>query len=181
LIASLLESPLAATHAELPCGWTELAEALGRCERRLRDDLARYAAPLGITPSQFSLLWACRAAPAAGLSQNELAAVLALSPAHVSAQVEQMRAKGLLIGQRRAPDRRRQVWQLTSDGENQLQALLAALVAWAGQLEEGLSAGRRETLAALLAELAAVLDAQTCAGNGQVSPLEKLSQAGAAS
>jgi DNA-binding MarR family transcriptional regulator len=161
LIASLNEPRAPADSGELPLRWTELAEALGRCERRVRDDLARHAAPLGFSASQFSLLWACRQAPPAGLGQNELAAVLALSPAHVSAQVEHLRVKGLLIGHRKAPDRRRQVWQLTPEGNDQLEALLATLLEWASQLEEGVPSSSRMALTSLLSELSTALDRQS--------------------
>jgi DNA-binding MarR family transcriptional regulator len=140
-----------------PLEWADLAEVLGRCERSLRDDLSRHTLPLGITQAQFSLLWACRQAPPDGLSQNELASGLALSPAHVSGQVEQLRAKGWLAGERRAPDRRKQVWQLTPEGDARLEAVLAALAQWAGQLDESLPANRRRDLASLLDELAAAL------------------------
>jgi DNA-binding MarR family transcriptional regulator len=149
----------------------------------MRDELARHAAPLAITPSQFSLLWACSEAPPTGLGQNELAAVLALSPAHVSAQVEQLRARGLLVGHRKAPDRRRQVWQLTNEGDDRLQALLAALLAWANQLEDALSAPSRATLASLLNQLATALDRPSPAGlSGQPfeSRTDRLTRAGGA-
>lgn len=151
-----LDEPLSTGSPALR--WTELAESLGRCERRLREDLGGQALPAGLSHAQFSLLWACRQAPPQGLSQNELAATLALSPAHVSGQVEHLRARGLLAGHRRAPDRRRQVWQLTSEGESQLESVLAALVQWADQLDERLPPSQRASLIALLSELAQALE-----------------------
>jgi DNA-binding MarR family transcriptional regulator len=158
LIAPLLEPPQTpGARDDCPLQWAELAELLGRCERTLRDDLSRHALPLGLTQAQFSLMWACRQAPPDGLSQNELALSLALSPAHVSGQVEQLRAKGWLAGQRRAPDRRKQVWQLTSEGDARLQELLSALVTWAGQLNDQMCPERRQSLFALLDELASIL------------------------
>ena len=158
MIASLYEPPCTqAPPEELPRRWAELAELLGRCERSLRDELSRYTLPLGLSQAQFALLWACRYAPAEGLSQNELAVNLALSPAHVSGQVEQLRAKGWLVGQRRAPDRRKQVWQLTGEGDARLAELLSALIDWAAKLEHRLPAERREALAGLLEGLVLAL------------------------
>jgi DNA-binding MarR family transcriptional regulator len=155
LIAPLQE-PLAAGSPALR--WAELAESLGRCERRLREDLAQQALPTGLSQAHFSLLWACCQAPPQGLSQNELAAALALSPAHVSGQVEQLRARGLLAGHRRAPDRRKQVWQLTVQGESQLESALAALIDWAGQLDDRFQPEQRVALISLLGELALALE-----------------------
>lgn len=156
MIASLHE-PCAGVAPERSEKWADLAELLGRCERTLRDDWSRFSLPLGLTQAQFSLLWACRQAPPEGLSQNELALSLALSPAHVSGQVEQLRSKGWLAGERRAPDRRKQVWQLTADGNDRLQELLAVLVNWAERLDDRLGQQRRHHLAILLDELLAAL------------------------
>ncbi len=183
MIAPLNTTDLA-SDGELPRRWLELAEALGRCERSLRDELGRRATPLSISTSQLSLLWACHSAPPEGLGQNELADLLALSPAHVSAQVEQLRAKGLLIGQRKAPDRRRQVWQLTSEGDQRLEALLATLQSWAEQLEEGMSPDARTAITALLGDLAAALEGpqgNKCHPMCDHRTAEQPSQAGAAS
>ena len=137
--------------------WLELAELLSRCERLLRDEIQQRTARQGLSEAQFSLLWTCRQAPAGGLSQSELSQALALSAAHVSGQVEQLRAKGLLAGQRSAPDRRRQLWQLTSAGQAQLDTLLEELLGWAEQLDRQLAPDRRQALAGLLKQLAACL------------------------
>ncbi len=145
-------------HAQQPLPlagqWAELLELLARSERLLRDELAERTGPRGISEAQFSLLWACKHAPPAGLSQNELAQSLTLSAAHISGQVEQLRAKGLLAGCRRPPDRRRQVWQLTDQGNLQLESLLSDLVQWFEQLESSLSTQRRADLSELLRKLA---------------------------
>jgi DNA-binding MarR family transcriptional regulator len=158
-LIDLLHPPQGAPAATAgpPLHWAELTELLGRCERSLREELSSHAVPLGLTQAQFSLLWACRQAPPEGLSQNELAIGLALSPAHVSGQVEQLRAKGWLAGQRRAPDRRRQVWQLTAEGDARLESVLSALVQWAEHLDDQMSPQRRQELASLLGDLAQAL------------------------
>jgi DNA-binding MarR family transcriptional regulator len=136
----------------------------------LRDALAERTSPQGISEAQFSLLWACRQAPPGGLSQNELAQSLAWSAAHISGQVEQLRAKGLLTGHRRAPDRRRQVWQLTDQGHCQLETLFEALVVWFEQLEAQLSPPRRADLAELLRLLAASLEANRSKSDAAIVP-----------
>ena len=170
MIASLPEVRARDVHDERPQQWAELAEMLGRCERTLRDDLSQFSVPLGLTQAQFSLLWACRNAPPEGLSQNELALNLALSPAHVSGQVEQLRSRGWLSGQRRAPDRRKQVWQLTPSGNDRLQELLVALVAWAEGLDERMGPQRCSYLLVLLDELAAALQRNVPAESPAASP-----------
>ena len=160
--------------------WAELAQWLGCCERALREDLARHAVPLDLPHAHFSLLWACRQAPSEGLSQSELASLLALSPAHVSGQVEQLRARGWLAGERKAPDRRRQVWQLTAEGNSQLEALLVALMQWAERLEDELAPQGRQSLLSLLRQLALALgiprsDERPCLSK---APSEPPAQAG---
>lgn len=137
--------------------WLELTELLGRCERLLRSEVQGASAARGLSEAQCSLLWACSQAPVGGVSQSELSQALTLSAAHVSGQVEQLRGKGLLAGQRSAPDRRRQVWQLTDAGHAQLDELLSELLAWAEQLDRRLSPERRQTLAGLLCHLAGCL------------------------
>lgn len=90
--------------------------------RRLGHDLELCLAPWGLTEALFSLLWASGQAPRSGLSQSELAHRSGLSPAHVSGLVEQLRRRGWLAGGRAAHDRRRQVWQLTDEGQQTLDA-----------------------------------------------------------
>lgn len=145
--------------------WVELTELMAQCERLLRDELAQRTSPQGISDAQFSLLWACQRAPAGGVSQNELAQTLALSAAHISGQVEQLRVKGLLAGHRRAPDRRRQVWQLTDQGHERLESLLKELVGWFEQLESQITPARRASLAEMLRLLAASLQANRSASD----------------
>lgn len=171
MIASLPEIRADQTHETPPETWADLAELLGRCERTLRDELSRFSLPVGLTQGQFSLLWACRQAPPEGLSQNELALSLALSPAHVSGQVEQLRVKGWLAGERRAPDRRKQVWRLTPAGDDRLQELLSALVVWAGCLDARLGPHRRQQLANLLDALRAALASSQSPGESSACSL----------
>ena len=115
---------------EQAAGWADLAETISTCARLLRTVVAGRAAEQGISDSQFSLLWACRAAPPGGLSQNRIAAALAVSPALVSGLVEQLRQAGHLESRRGLSDRRRQLWQLTARGWEVLRAISAELPDW---------------------------------------------------
>ena len=148
--------------------WLELSELVARCQRLLSNGVSRHTLRHGLGEVQLSLLWACNDGPEAGLSQCELSQALSLSAAHISGQVEQLRAKGLLAGHRRPPDRRRQVWQLTDQGREGFQSLLSELVAWAEPLEQQLSPERREMLWQLLLQLANVLAEHDAADASEV-------------
>jgi DNA-binding MarR family transcriptional regulator len=135
--------------------WAELSDLILRSSRSLRDELGRHTLRHGVSDTQFSLLWFSRQGPQEGVSQNEIASALALSPAHVSSLVEQLRGAGLLDGRRHPADRRRQVWKLTPQGQEQLGKLLAELVDWATELDRRLPCERREMLVHLLCDLIA--------------------------
>ena len=60
--------------------WLDVLELTSFCGRSWRAILAGRTARLGISDSQFALLWACREAPPDGLSQIELVEALAVSP-----------------------------------------------------------------------------------------------------
>lgn len=114
--------------------WVELSEQISACGRMLRSSIAQYSGPAQVSEAEFSLLWACGAAPPGGLSQKELADALVVSPAHVSGLVEQLRRKGLLRGRRAANDRRRRQWQITARGRGELHHVLVRLSDWAARL-----------------------------------------------
>lgn len=137
--------------------WIELAERILVCGRLFRAELTRRAGRWRLSESEFSLLLACRKAPTAGLSQKELAAILAASPSAVSGLVEQLRRAGLLDGHRAEADRRRQLWRLSSAGRARVQAVLADLADWAARLDEQLGAVDRSDLIRLLEQLAEML------------------------
>jgi DNA-binding MarR family transcriptional regulator len=153
--------------AEPVARWAELSEQIARCARRLRAEVGQRASASGLSEAQFSLLWACTQGPAEGLNQNEIAAASAVSAAHVSNLVEQLRARGLLEGQRRAPDRRRQVWQITAAGRRELHSLLTHLATWADPLDAQLGPEQREALLGLLQQLARLI--QTPGGESMVT------------
>jgi len=125
--------------------------------------LGRYAAGQRLSEAQFSLLWACLAAPSSGINQNEVAAVLAVSPAHVSGLVEPLRRQGLLRRQRGVGDRRQRVWRLTPAGCAVLEQILAAAAGWATGLEKRMGPKPTEDLLALLQRLLAALRSEPCA------------------
>lgn len=116
--------------------WAELVEHISSHGRLLRRALGERVVRHGLNDSQFSILWACLKAPQSGLAQNELAAELGLSAAHVSGQVEQLRDRGLLDGERGQRDRRRQMWRLSAGGHELLQQLLRQLDLATGTMAE---------------------------------------------
>ena len=140
--------------------WVELVEQILICGRKMRDDLTRRTARQRLAAAEFSALWVCRESPPAGLSQNELADALAVSPAQVSGLVERLRCRGLLESRRSAEDRRRQYWRLSDAGQAALQMALNDLADWAQQLDERLAIDGPEDairLAELIDRLASVL------------------------
>jgi DNA-binding MarR family transcriptional regulator len=122
----------------------------------LRDVLACHTDPWHLSVPQFSVLWACRASDAA-VSQNDLAADLAVSAAHVSGLVEQLREKNLLESHRAAADRRRQFWRLTPTGAALLNSIVTGLRDWAGSLDARLGPDGPRILAQLLRHLVEAL------------------------
>lgn len=136
--------------------WATLQELLLRCSNALRDELAARSQGVALSGAQFTLLWACET-DIAGLSQRELALRLSLSAAHVSGLVEQLSARGLIVGQRAPQDRRRQIWRLTEQGRATVRQVFAELEPLARCLNVLLSAGVREQLARQLSELCEAL------------------------
>jgi DNA-binding MarR family transcriptional regulator len=108
---------------------------------------------LALGEAQLSILWACLSSPRDGWSQRDLARALAVSPAHVSGLVEQLRSQGLLAGRRNLHDRRRQHWQLTPAGRERLQSLFEGLTDWATQLDSQLDLAELLTLTNRLSEV----------------------------
>lgn len=120
-------------------GWIEVLEGVAASTRRVRHELTRALAVHGVGESQFSILWICHQAPGEGISQSDIAGRLAISTAHVSGLVEQLRRAGWLDGHRDVADRRRQVWRTTAAGQDFIAALVASLAAWLRRAEPGLA------------------------------------------
>ena len=85
--------------------------------------------------------------------QNDLASAMSVSSAHVSGLVEQLRARGLLVGVRPPEDRRCQVWHLTAAGRACLDAVVADSRDWATSLGRPMASGDGRALACLLDRL----------------------------
>lgn len=150
--------PTSASSPDCPAGrWVGLTEQISLCGRLLRSHLAEQTEKAGLSESQLSLLWACLSASSEGLSQNELAQRLVVSPALVSGLVEQLRRKRLLTGQRDKADRRRQVWRVTASGRTLVQEILGAVAAWASRLDDRLGTRNVEFLAVMMAQLIGTL------------------------
>jgi len=120
-------------------GWIEVLEQVAASTRLVRHELTRALAVHGVGESQFSILWICQQASGEGISQSDIASRLAISAAHISGLVEQLRRSGWLDGHRDVADRRRQVWRTTPAGQNFVAALVASLAAWLRRAEPGLA------------------------------------------
>ena len=132
-------SPEATTH------WAQNISRLCRQVAQGREaarTLDRWVGPLGLSETEFRLLWTLllRAGAQLGgdaphetsdpsLDQTQLAAQLAASPAQVSASVVRLQGQGWVLGGRPQTNRRRQVWQLTDDGRQLLDLTLRRLAA----------------------------------------------------
>ncbi|MBX9790038.1 MAG: MarR family transcriptional regulator [Pirellulales bacterium] len=110
--------------------WVAVLENLAASARGIRHGLARTLAGRDVGESQFSILWSCQQAQRVGISQSELAQRLAISTAHISGLVEQLRRAGWLEGQRDPQDRRRQVWRTTPAGQALCELLLDDITTW---------------------------------------------------
>lgn len=132
-------TPPSATPGQSLVGWIEVLEGVAASTRLVRHELTRALAVHGVGESQFSILWICQQASSTGISQSDIACRLAISTAHVSGLVEQLRRSGWLDGHRDVADRRRQVWRTTVAGENFVAALVASLATWLRRAEPGLA------------------------------------------
>jgi DNA-binding MarR family transcriptional regulator len=140
--------------------WLDLAERISFCGRLLRTGLDRRLEACGLGAGQFSILWACHETPS-GAGQSALAEMLAVSPAHVSGLVEQLRGRGLLVARRPASDRRRQLWQVTPEGQLLVEKVLAELCDWAERLEGRVPESASRALRHLVEQLTGALAEQT--------------------
>lgn len=138
--------------------WIHLVERLAVCSRLLRAGLDARMAACDLNPSQFSILWVCDHAES-GAGQSQLADLLAVSPAHVSGLVEQLRRRRLLAGHRPPSDRRRQLWRLTPQGRQLVESVLAAIRTWAVQVDVRLPAKASHALMHLVDQVTEAVQA----------------------
>jgi DNA-binding MarR family transcriptional regulator len=80
--------------------------------RRAAKSLSALAKQFELTEPELEILWCLRQANHDGVDQTTLAARLVLSPAQISACVEKLRLRGLILHQDEVGDRRRHLWQL---------------------------------------------------------------------
>lgn len=140
--------PTPARPGSSPDATTHWAQNISRlcCQvaqgREAARTLDRWVGPLGLSETEFRLLWAlllraaqsrtaddARTTAEPSLDQTQLAAQLAASPAQVSASVVRLQRQGWVLGARPIANRRRQVWQLTDDGRQLLDLTLRRLAA----------------------------------------------------
>lgn len=140
--------------------WIELLRQILVCGQMLGEAISHWAGRRGLRQREFFLLWACQHAQPLGIGQNELADVMAVSAAHVSGLVEQLRSRGLLRGWRPPSDRRRQLWRMTPAGEKALKAVLGDLADWAQQVQTQLGSGAGRMLHRQMEQLVTMLRQQ---------------------
>jgi DNA-binding MarR family transcriptional regulator len=110
--------------------WLRLAQNVSHCGRQLRRALGECVAARGLTDTDCLILWACCEAPPEGQAQHELATQVGVSPAQLSGLVEQLGARGWIVGRRPAHDRRRQYWRLTPVGQTLVEQMLGDIERW---------------------------------------------------
>jgi DNA-binding MarR family transcriptional regulator len=154
----------APTRVGLDPTWTDAADRLlrlvyrtGTAARQLRRLLSDRISQWELSDSEILILWLCWQPGKAGRVQGELATALGISPAQTSALVEGLRKRGLLLQERSALDRRRQMWQLTALGETLLNQIGAAVSDLADGFEAEFSADEHRLADAVTERLFEVL------------------------
>ena len=84
--------------------------------RRAVRNLMRWSERFQLSESELQILWCLCGATGKGVDQTTLAHELALSPPQVSACVEKLRGRGLIVIHEVAGDRRRRLWLPSPNG-----------------------------------------------------------------
>jgi DNA-binding MarR family transcriptional regulator len=127
----------------------------GGAFRRLRGLLDEQVRPFNLLGAECLVLWLCDTrAHHAGWAQQDLASAIGVSPAQMSSLVEGLRKRGLMEMKRSPVDRRRQVWQLLSQGEDLLNQIRANLGTVAEQMNDLVPVPEQQGARELLARLA---------------------------
>jgi len=92
-----------------------------------RQTLSRALHRQDMTEAEFLLLWTCFRRAAKPVGQHRLVFDVGLSKAQTSSLLESLRRKQYLSGERSADDRRRQLWQITPLGRQQVEEVLRYL------------------------------------------------------
>jgi DNA-binding MarR family transcriptional regulator len=100
--------------------------------RRAARQLSQWSERFELSESELQILSCLSRSAGLGVDQTTLAAGLAFSPPQVSACVEKLRARGLIVHREAPGDRRRRLWQLSADGL----AILQQVVRAAGESRE---------------------------------------------
>ena len=96
-------------------------------------ELAQWAERFELSESELQILWCLCGVIGPGVDQTTLAAQLAFSPPQVSACVEKLRARGLIVHHEATGDRRRRLWQSSAERNRDL---LQEIVQAAGESRE---------------------------------------------
>ena len=94
--------------------------------RRAVRKLAQWAERFQLSESELQIIWSLCGVIGPGIDQTTLAAQLALSPPQVSACVEKLRARGLIVICEARGDRRRRLWQSSARGSSVMQEIVQA-------------------------------------------------------
>ncbi|WP_202921810.1 MarR family winged helix-turn-helix transcriptional regulator [Anatilimnocola aggregata] len=130
--------------------WLQLLLQTGAVARSWRQQLASQVAGQELTDQEFLVLWLCSEQPVARRGQGELAEAVGASPAQMSGLVERLRRRELLRFERLGNDRRRQVWQLTAQGEQLVAELCRTLSVRSEQIFSRLTSDEQRQLLALI-------------------------------
>jgi DNA-binding MarR family transcriptional regulator len=123
---------------------------------KLARELRREARPLGVSPSQVSLLGVIKYSP--GIGVNELAERERMSPAGMSTQVEKLVRAGYVERTPSESDRRRVGLGLTEEGRRLLRRVRSRRTVWLAERLGKLTEAELAALAASVEPLALLLD-----------------------
>ncbi|MFM2097178.1 MAG: HTH-type transcriptional repressor NicR [Planctomycetota bacterium] len=133
--------------------WIHVMQVVALCNRQLRRALADATSLCHLSDTEFFLLWACHEGPQHGVGQHDMASVLGVSGAQMSGMVYDLRDRGLLLLDRPAWDRRRQLLRITSSGRSLLDQTLSNLAPLARELERALPDNELAMLLALISQM----------------------------
>jgi DNA-binding MarR family transcriptional regulator len=112
--------PDSATPAPI---WLAFWECLATSHRRWKTEIAQAAAEQRLSLEEALTISFLGHGQANGASQRQLASLVQVSPAKMSGLLETLRQRELLKPVRDTSDRRRQLWELTPDGQQLHQQL----------------------------------------------------------
>jgi DNA-binding MarR family transcriptional regulator len=134
----------------------EMIQLLSQCHRQLRRMLSDRLSGLGLSDTDFLVLWLCHRAEPRGLVQRDLAEALGVSPPQMSGLVERLRQQKLLTSRRCQLDRRRQLWGIDLAGCRLLTQICVELKPLTMSFEQFISPQQQQHLTALLRDLAEI-------------------------